>query len=921
MNANFRKLRWLFARRQRETDLAAELAFHLEEEAQQRGYDAARRELGNIGLVKEDIRAAWGWTWIEQLLQDLRYAARTMLKNPVFTTLAALSLALGIGANTAIYSLMDAVVMRWLPVRDPASLVLLRWHRSDRAGDSVVQDVSGHLDDTDPKLGVVAGIFPYPAFEELRKSSDAFSVLFAYHPSRKLTVMAGGAAEVASGEYVSGDFFHGLGVVPETGRLIVPDDDRVGTDVVVVSYGFAQMHFGDATRAAGQKIFLNNLPFIIAGVTPPGFYGVDSGSNPDFYVPLHADVTLDPRDCCRGSQSRYFDAHYYWLEMMGRLRPGVTRDEAQAQVTPVFERWVASTVENHAQRVDLPQFLLSEGARGVDRLRRNFEEPLVILMAMVALILAIACANIANLLLARATARRREMAVRLSIGAGRWRVIRQLLTESILLASIGGCGGVLVAYWSLPVLRAMLVSGSDFTLHAGLNGHVLAATAALTMITGALFGLAPALQATRVDTMPALKELRTAEPRGRRLPVSSSQVLIVAQIAISLTLVAAAGLFVRTLSKLQSVEMGFTRENILVFQLDAKQAGHRPDELLSFYRELQERFSTIPGVISVAEADSPLIGDGAWGWPVVPAGKPKPEHAPSGRGSFGGWENTHTLQADAHFLSTMRIRLIAGRGFDGRDRAGSNPVAIVNESWVKANLAGRNAVGERVVSYGLDDKPVQMEIIGVAKNALYDRIDGAFPATVYLPVDQNLGAPIEEMTFFLRTSGDPLRYAGAVREIVRQADARLPVTNIATEGQRIEKEIGDQILFARLSTGFALLALAIACVGLYGTMSYVVARRTGEIGIRMALGAPRGRVVWMIMRQVAILAAVGLASGLPVTFGASRLAGSLLYGVKPGDPASIATALLTIVIAAIAASYGPARRASRIDPMVALRHE
>jgi len=922
MSGNLRKLRWLFARRRREAELDEELAFHLEEEAEEHGYDAARRELGNVGLIQEDTRAMWGWTWAEQFLQDVRYAARTMLKSPAFTALAALSLALGIGANTAIYSFMDAVMMRWLPVRDAGSLALLQWHVPDRkdAHDSVIQSVSGNSDD-DPKLGTVAAIFPYPAFEELRKSTNAFAVLFAYHPTRKLTVMVGGEAEVASGEYVSGDFFRGLGVAPEAGRFIMADDDRIGTDVVVLSYGFAERRFGDAARATGQKIFLNNLPFTIVGVMPPGFYGIDSGSAPAFYLPLHADMALDPRDGGERAGTRYLDRHYYWMEMMGRLRPGVSLTQAQAQVGPVFENWVASTAENDAQRANLPQFMLSEGARGVDRMRRNYEQPLIILMAMAALILAIACANIASLLLARATARRREIAVRLSIGAGRWRVIRQLLTESVLLSFIGGVAGVLVAYWSVPALRAMLASGSSFVMRADLNWRVLAATAALTMITGLFFGLAPALQATRVDVMPVLKESRTAEPRGRRLPVSLSQMLVAAQIAISLVLVAAAGLFVRTLANLQSLEVGFRRQNVLVFKLNAKQAGHQPGELLSFYRALEQRFSTIPGVISAAEANSALIGDGAWGWAVVPAGQPKPEHAPTGHGTFGGWENTHTLQADANFFSTMKIPLIAGRGFDGRDRAGSAPVAIVNQAWVKANLAGRNAVGERVVSFGMDDQPVEMEVVGVVKNAMYNRLEDNFPAMVYLPLDQNLGVPVEEMTFFLRTSGDPLKYASAVREIVHETDPRIPVTNLSTQEQRIEQHIGDEILFARLSASFALLALAIACVGLYGTTSYMVARRTGEIGIRMALGARRGRVVWMTMRQVAILTTIGLAIGVPVAFGASRLVESLLYGVKPGDPTSLVTAVVTIVISAIAAGYAPARRASRIDPLVALRHE
>lgn len=920
MNETLRKFLWLFERRRREKELEDELAFHLEEESEQRGHDAARRELGNVGLIKENTRAMWGWTWIEQLLQDVRYALRTMLKNPTFTVLATLSLALGIGANTAIYCFMDAVIVRWLPVHDPRSLALLQWHSKGGTDDTVVQSVSGYSDD-DPKLGRVAGIFPYPAFEELQKSTHLFSALFAYHPSRKLTVMTGDQAEVAGGEYVSGDFFRGLGIAPEAGRLIASDDDRVGTDVVVLSYGLAQRRFGDVARATGQKIFLNNLPFSIVGITPPGFYGVDSGSAPEFYLPLHADMALDPRDGGSRAQSRYLDRHYYWMEMMGRLRPGVGLEQARAQVRPILENWIASTAENDAQRANLPKLLLSQGARGGDRMRRNYGEPLVILMAMVALILGIACANIANLLLARSTARRREMAVRLSIGAKRGRVIRQLLTESVLLASIGGAAGVLVAYWSVPLLRSMLASGTNFTMRAELNWHVLAATGALTMLTGVLFGLAPALQATRLDLMPVLKESRTPELRGRRLPISLSQMLVIAQVAISLVLVAAAGLFVQTLAKLQSREIGFARENVLVFQLNAKQAGHRAAELLSFYQGIGQRLSTIPGVISVAEANSPLIGDGAWGWAVTPSGKPKPEHTPTGHGSFGGWENTHVLQADSHFFSTMKIPIIAGREFDERDRAGSAPVAIVNEAWVKVNMAGRNPVGDRVVSFGMDNKPVEMEVVGVAKNAMYDRIAENFPATVYLPLGQNLGVPVDEMTFLLRTSGDPLKYASAVRAIVHDADARIPVMNLASQEHRVEQHIGDEILFARLSAGFAFLALAIACVGLYGTMSYTVARRTGEIGIRMALGVTRGGVVRMILEQVATLAAVGLALGLPMAYAASRLVGSLLFGVKPGDPVSISIAVATMLIAVIAAGFGPAYRASRIDPVEALRAE
>jgi macrolide transport system ATP-binding/permease protein len=931
----FRKLGWLARRRNKENHLTAEVQFHLEEEAEERqtagvaeeeAQWAARRELGNLGAVREDTRATWSWTPFEQLLQDLRYAARTIRRNPAFTILAALSLALGIGANTAIYSLMDALLMRQLPVADPGSLVVLKWHAAGKKNvdDSVVHNVSGQIND-DPKTGATAAIFPYPAFELMRESSDVLSVVFAHRPARKLNVMILGQAEVTSGEYVSGDYFRALALVPAAGRLIIPDDDRAGSpSVVVLSYAFAQRRFGDVASAAGRPVLIDNIPFTAIGVTPPEFFGVDPAKSPDVYLPLHSDLLIDPK---RGPGpnpgNRYLDDHYYWTEMMARLRPGVTMPQARAALAPVFERWVAGTAANEKERRNLPEFLLQEGAGGLDNLRRQFSQPLYILLAMVGLILAIACANIANLLLARATARRREMAIRLSMGAGRWRVVRQLLTESLLLASLGGAAGILFAVWGIRFLTLLLAADSqNFTLHADLNSHVLVAASVLTIITGLLFGLAPALQATRVDPMPVLKETRAGEPRSRaRLRFSLSRILVVSQMAISLLLLVGAGLFVRTLSNLQSLETGFQRENILLFKLNARQAGHRDPEILGFYSDLEKRFAAIPGVRGAAIANSPLIGDGAWGWPVIPVGKPRPEKAPSGHGSGMADTATRVLSAGPGFFTTMHIPLLAGREFDGRDRLGTPPVAIVNEAWAKLNLEGRNPVGQHVVSFGLEKKPQEMEIVGLAKNARYDDLTGQFPPVVYLAFEQNLAVPVAEMTFFLHTAGDPLRYASAVREIVHQADARIPVTSLGTQTAQIDREMTEQTLFARLCTSFAMLALAIACVGLYGTTSYAVARRTGEIGIRMALGAQRGTVVWMVLRDVLTLAVLGLVVSLPAALGASKSIESLLYGVSPGDPRAVAAAVTILLSAALAAGYLPARRASRIDPMSAVRHE
>ena len=512
------------------------------------------------------------------------------------------------------------------------------------------------------------------------------------------------------------------------------------------------------------------------------------------------------------------------------------------------------------------------------------------------------------------------MAVRLSIGAGRWRIARQMLTESLLLAAIGGAGGILVGVWGIRFLISVLSSGGEsFPLHAELNAGVLAVSALVTMLTGALFGLAPAMQATRVDPLPALTEARAGgagSRRGRRFGLGS--MLVAGQMAICLLLLVGAGLFVETLTNLQHVEMGFDRSNVLLFKVNARQAGHREPEIRVFYSNLDRRLAAIPGVRSAAMADSPLIGDGAWGWAVVPVGAEKPANAPTGHGSGSERESTRVLGTGPGFFATMGIPMLAGRAFDERDRAGT---AIVNEAWAKVNLDGASPVGRRVISYGLSDKAQELEIVGLAKNTRYDDLIGKFPAIVYLPAMQNPQAPVDEMTYFLRTSGDPLNYAGAVREVVRQADARIPVAGLTSQTAQIENEMAQESLFARLVTAFALLALTIACVGLYGTASYAVARRTGEIGIRMALGAPRRAVLWMVLRDVLTLAAVGMAVSLPLAWAASQVVQSLLYEVKPGDPVSMAGAATILLFAALAAGYVPALRASRIDPMTAVRHE
>ncbi|MBA0087416.1 MAG: ABC transporter permease, partial [Acidobacteria bacterium Pan2503] len=612
MSAFFRKLSWLRQRRRKEAELEEELQFHLQEEAEERNARgltdeeaqyAARRDLGNYTLVREDTRAAWGWTLLEQFLRDARYAFRTMAANKTFSALAIVSLALGIGANTAIYSFMESILLRSLPVADPESLVVLNWHSPPPWNGSkqwvhVVHGVQGILWPGD-KGAMVSGMFPYAAFETLREENPVLSTLFGYFNGLNHNLAVHGQATSTSMEYVTGEYFRGLGVSPAAGRLIDSEDDRLGASpVAVISFAASQNRFGGPPNAIGQPILVDNIPFTVIGVAPPEFFGVDPAAAPDLYLPMHTNVLVDGA----GAARMYGDGNFYWIEMMGRLRPGVGMAQAQAVLAPRFQQWVAATATTDGERAKLPALMVNPGAAGLGSLRRKYSKPLYVLLIMVGLILAITCANIANLLLARAAARRREMAVRLSLGAGRFRVVRQLLTESVLLASLGGAFGVLFAIWGVRSLTFLLSNGQEnFTLHAELNWNVLGVTAALSVVCGLLFGLAPAIQSTRPDVTLALKNGRGGGPRRR-----TQHVLVVAQIAISFLILVAAGLFVRTLNKLHSVQLGYARENILLFSLNARQAGHRDPEIATFYEDLRKRFESIPGVSSATLSQSSI---------------------------------------------------------------------------------------------------------------------------------------------------------------------------------------------------------------------------------------------------------------------------------------------------------------------------
>ena len=905
------KLAWWMRRRQKERDLREELEFHLSEEAEEReaaglsrdqARAAARRDLGNVTLLQEDTRAMWTWTLLEQFMQDARYALRTMARNKAVSAFAVVSLAMGIGAGTAIYSFMDAILLRQLPIADPSSLVEISWRakhverQAGRSGPSqfVLHGIDGRWDNDE--TGAHARIFPFAAVAPLREvSAPVLSGLFTYFHYGRMNILINGNAELADVEYVSGGFFQGLRVLPTAGRAIEPDDDRpAAPPVVVLSHGYAQRRFGAAEQAVGQPILVNNLPFTVAGVAPPEFFGVDPGIAPAVYLPQSTNPLLDP-----DAVARNVNPNHYWIGVMGRLRPGVTHEQAQAAMAPVFAHWVAPTANTDPERANLPQLNVDPGGRGLDTLRDTYSKPLYVLLAMVGLILAIACANMANLLLARAAARRREIAVRLSIGAGRLRLIRQLLTESLVLALLSGALGIFIGVAGIRLLTVLLANGdAAFTLHAALNARVLFVSIAVSALCGTLFGLAPAIRSTRLTLVPALKNIDLM-PRMRL-----QQALVVAQIALLALLLVSAGLLTRTLANLQSVPLGFNPESVLLFQVNAPQAGYPAAGVAAFYDNLRGRFTAIPGVRAATLSHSSLIRAGR-AYSLLADGAEAP--------------GTRFLQTGPGFFSAMQIPILQGREIDERDRAGSLPVVVVSDLFARTFFANQNPLGRHVQVRSRFS--IDLEVIGVAADARYGGLKGTNPPVVYAPYAQLPARELQQMTYALRTDGDPLRHVPIVRAIVHDADARVPVTNVVTQRDEIDQTMNQEIVLARLCMAFAIVALAIACVGLYGTLAYAVARRTREIGIRIALGARRGAVVWMVLRDVCALAAIGLAISVPIARGTSKFITSFLFDTTPNDPRAMAFAAATLFAAALAAGYGPARRASRIDPTTALRNE
>ncbi len=919
-----KRLRAVFLRRRMERELDDELRFHLEKDIElnvARGMNekearaAALRSFGAVDEVKEESRDLRGVRFLEETAQDLRYGLRMMKKSPAFTAIAVLSLALGIGANTALFSVVDSVLLQKIPVQDPDGLVLFEW----QAGKAFrTSGTSGYGAGDLPPGRRGSSSFNYSVYEAMQSQEGTpVTDLFGFAALWQASVSVDGRAEVSDVQLVTGRYFAGLGVPAALGRTLTDEGNLPNAaPAAVISHAFWQSSLGGDPDVLGKRIDINNVAFTIVGVAPKGFNGtLQIDMHPAATVPMSFEKQLSGENMIDGRAGR---AGVWFVHVMGRLKPGATREQARASLAGTFQAKAFEIQPPPSRETDVteldpkdyPVLMQRSGAQGLTESRRVYSSSIYILMGVVALVLLIACANVANMLLARSAARSSEITMRLAMGAGRWRLVRQLLTESMLLAFVGGAVGVLFAIWGTDALAAIGESGGDVLpegITYGLNFRVLLFTLAVSMVTGALFGLAPALRATRLDLTSAMKESSrgTAGISRSRL----SKTLVVAQVAMSLLLLFGAGLFLRTVHNLQSVELGFNQENLLVFTLRPGKAGYEKDRLHEFYRTIFERIEATPGVAAATFCRVPLVANNTFDSGVI-----LPGETPQ-----SGEEHITNMQiVRDNFFETMGIPLLAGRGFDDRDVDGSQPVAVVSEKFARDFFPEGNVLGQRV---GFDEKSLgKYEIVGVVRDTKYSSLREDIAPIFYASARQetdNIGT----MYFEVRTHGDPTAFAPIARKIVSGVDAGIPVTDVTTQEAQAARTVAQERVFADMLTFFGALAVLLAAIGLYGVMSYSVAQRTNEIGIRMALGAETGGVLRMVVAQGLKFAVIGLVIGSVATLGLTRFIEGQLYGVTASDPLTFAVVGALLLGVAIVACWIPALRAARVDPMVALRTE
>ena len=852
--------------------------------------------------------------WVEVLGRDFGYALRTLRRSPGFAAVAALTLALGIGANTAIFTLLDQVMLRLLPVKNPQQLVLLTMrghHYGNNWGGNAIS---------------------YPMYRDFQDHNEVFSGMFCRFPNH-VSLTFNGQSERAAAELVSGTYFPVLGVGAILGRTFTPDDDRIrdGHPLVVLSYDYWKQRFGGDPQIVGRTVLVNNYQMTIVGVAQPGFDGVELGFATKIFIPV-----MMEKEIIIGNDKMLTDRRSRWVNAFGRLKPGVSETKAKASLQPfmhsMLEMEVKEAAFRNASAYDREQFLkcwidLWPGSQGRAELRSELSTPLWVLMATTGMVLLIACANIANLLLARASGRQKEIAVRLAMGATRGRIIAQLLIETLSLSALGGILGLALAFWADKALMTIYLpsDASGLNISTAPDMRILIFTLAVSVATGVIFGLAPALQSTRPDVGRTLKDQAGAVVGGAGHGRLRSA-LVVTQVALSLLLLIGAGLFLRSLKNLSNLGPGFRADRLVGFNIDPSLNGYSVPRLKSFYQQLTDSIDSLPGVQSAAVASVRIMENNEWDSSMTVEGyaAPKPEDR----------AQPYMNMIGPGYFATMGIPIVAGRDFrltDNREvrreeltnepenERWSPTAVIINEKFARKYFAGRNPVGMHV-GFGSDPgTPTPMEVIGVVKDVKYTNLRDEIPEQAFIPY---MGSRfVGEMTVYVRTVGEPNQLMTSVRARVREMDANLPIYAMRTMDEQVSNSLSTERMIASLSTVFGFVATMLAIIGLYGVMSYSVSQRTREIGIRMALGAEQGKVIGMVMREVLVLIAIGVALGVPAALLLTRVVKSQLYGLQAHDPWTLGLATALLIFVACAAGYIPALRASRVDPMRALRYE
>jgi predicted permease len=906
----------LFRKQRLDAELEEELRAHLElaaEEYRLRGLSAeearkmALRAFGGVTQTHEQYRMERGLPLLESIWHDIAFGVRQLRKNPGFTLIAAISLALAIGANTTTFSVAKQVLYDRLSVPHPAELRLLRWN-----GDSnvVLHQMWGDFDPT-ADGGMTGSIFSYPVFQQLKAHNSVMQDLFAFKEDSMNATVRGNAQRVVVA-MVSGNYYAGLEVRPQLGRAIQVSDDSVPSAgaVTVISEGLWERDFNRSPSVLGQTIKVNNALLTIIGVNPKGFTGAKNVQmSPDLFVPLTMQPLIDPKG---NGGSLLDDRNLVWVNVMGRLRPDVSETVAQAALEVQLQAAIRSTMTLQAGDT-IPRLVLADGNRGLHFADGIFKKPVYVLLTLTGLVLLLACANIANLLLARGSQRQREMSVRLALGAKRSRILRQLLTESLLLAVLGGAGGLMLAYFARNAIPGLASYAWE---HAAGNipfdWGVFAFCSAVTLLTGVLFGLAPAWMAARTAVSSSLKE--SAQSTTRRRKGIGGKSIVAFQIALSMLLVVGAGLFVRTMMGLNAVDIGFNPNHLILFGIQppaARYAGAK--DVVRLHNQLKQRIEALPGVESVSLAQTAYIADNMDNSDFLPEGESFAQDSQQGKPDAELFN-----VVGANFFKTMEIPMVAGSSFGAQDTATSPKVAIINQALALKRFAGTNPIGKRFKA-DRDVGSPWIEIVGICANTHYASLLTAPPAQFFLPYAQD--SEVRGMVYQVRTRTLPAELAPALRRVVQSIDPDLPIVDLRTQREQIDATLQVQRALAALTASFGLLALALACVGIYGVMAYSVVQRTSEIGIRLALGAHPVQVRGMVLRESTWIAGVGIAAGLASALVLTKFVRSMLFGIGPYDPLTMASCTILLLAIALAASWLPARRAAAIEPMEALRHE